>query len=138
MLKNVQGTELSSVIAGAATGLEGVNAVLGQLRQTLGDVNNGKGTFGMMLKDPRLYEQLANASENLQNLTQEMGKGNGSLGIIVRNPELYHNLVEVSAKTKELVNKLDTGSLARLSDDKAFYENLHDVSINLKDITPIT
>ena len=36
------------------------------------------------------------------------------------------------------MNKLDTGSLARLSDDKAFYENLRDVSINLKDITQST
>ncbi len=136
-LKNVQGTQLSSVIAGAASGLEGVNAVLGQLRQTLGDVNNGKGTFGLMLKDPRLYEQLAKASENLQNLTQELGKGNG-VGKLVRDPEFYNNLVEVSAKTKELVSKLDTGSLAKISDDKAFYENLRDVSVNLKDITQST
>jgi phospholipid/cholesterol/gamma-HCH transport system substrate-binding protein len=138
VLNNVQGTQLSSVIAGAASGLEGVNAVLGQLKLTLGDVNNGKGTFGMMLKDPRLYDQLAKASENLQNLTQELGKGNGSFGKLVRDPEFYNNLVEVSAKTKELMNKLDTGSFARLSDDKAFYENLRDVSVNLKDITQST
>ena len=72
--------------------------MLGAQRRTLGDVNNGKGTFGMMLKGEGFYEQLANASENLQNLTQEMGKGNGSLGMIVRNPELYQNLVEVSAE----------------------------------------
>jgi phospholipid/cholesterol/gamma-HCH transport system substrate-binding protein len=131
-------TAFASVMAGAASGLEGVNAVLGQLRLTLADVNNGKGTFGLMLKDPRLYERLADAAQNLQNMTQELGKGNGSLGMLVRNPELYQNLVEVSAKTKELVNKLDTGSMARLSDDKAFYQNLHDVSVNLKDITDST
>jgi len=137
-LNNIQGTQLSSVIAGAASGLEGVNAVLGQLKLVLGNVNNGQGTLGLMLKDPRLYEQLASASENLQNLTQDLGKGNGSLGKLVRDPDLYKNLVEVSAKTKELVSRLNTGSFARISDDKAFYENLRDVSVNLKDITQST
>ncbi len=135
VLKNIQQAQLSSVMAGAASGLESVNAVLGQLREMLGEVNNGKGTFGMMLKDPRLYERLASASESLQNLTENLGKGKGSLGRIVRDPELYNNLVEVSSKTKELVDNLNTGSLAKLSEDKAFYENLRDVSVNLKEIT---
>ena len=135
VLKNVQQTRLSSVITGAASGLESINAVLGQLRQMLGEVNNGKGTFGLMLKDPRLYERLASASESLQSLTQSAGKGKGSLGRLVNNPKLYNNLVDVSEKTKELVDNLDTGSLARLSKDESFYKNLRDVSLNLKDVS---
>ncbi len=135
VLKNVQQSRLSSVMAGAASGLESINAVLGQLREMLGEVNNGKGTFGLMLKDPRLYERLAAASASLQDLTRSAGKGKGSLGQLVNNPELYNNLVDVSAKTKELVNNLDTGSFARLSEDESFYKNLSDVSVNLKDVS---
>ncbi len=32
-------------------------------------------------------------------------------------------------------NKLNNGSLAKLSEDKALYSNLHDVSANLKDVS---
>jgi len=128
-------TQINRVISGASTGLEGLNTVLGQVKDMLGDVSAGQGTAGKLFTDAALYNELRDAATSIDTVATELQGGKGSLGKLVREPELYNNLLNVSAKAKDLLTKLDTGSIARLSEDKTFYENLKDVSVNLKDVT---
>jgi len=128
-------TQLNRVLSNAGTGIESLNTVLAQLKGMLGGVSNGKGTAGMLLKDPRLYNELNDAATSIDEMARKLHKGKGSIGRLINEPELYENLLDVSAKAKEVVNKLNTGSLAKISEDKEFYTNLHDISANLKDVS---
>jgi len=128
-------TQINRVLSGASTGIEGLNVVIGQLKDVLGSVSEGHGTVGLLLKDPRLYNDLERSAAQIDEIARSLGKAEGSMGKFIKNPELYNNLEDVSIKLKELISRLNQGSLVKLSDDKAFYENLRDVSANLKDVT---
>ncbi|MGA2193306.1 MAG: MlaD family protein [Nitrospirota bacterium] len=128
-------TQLANVLAGASSGLEGLNVVLGQLKIILGTVSSGQGTAGLLLKDPRLYQQLNNSAAGLESVVNDLKKGKGSAGKLIEDPEVYQNLADVSRKARELVAKLDSGSFAELSEDKDFYLNLKTVSENLRDLS---
>ena len=134
-LKEVPEAQLSTVISGAATGVDGLNVVIGQLKEVMGDVSKGKGTAGMLLKDPRLYEELNSSAETLHSIAAGLKEGKGTAGKFIKDPKLYDNLLDVSNKVGELVVKLNKGSFVKISEDKEFYENLHNVSVNLKDVS---
>ena len=126
---------LNKVLTGSNTGIEGLNAVLREMRSMLEEMNQGHGTMGMLIKDPELYQQLTRSAAEIEKEAAALRQSKGSLGKLVNDPELYNNLLQVSAKAKEVVDKLNTGSIARLSEDKEFYQNLHDVSENLREVS---
>lgn len=128
-------TQVNRVLSGATTTLEGLNTVLGQLKDILGEVTKGQGSAGLFLKDPRLYNDLEGSAAQIEGLARDLRAAHGSMGKFMEDPRLYDNLVQVSAKTRDLVDRLGHGSLAKLSGDKAFYENLRQVSANLKDLS---
>ncbi len=134
-LKSEGEMPLNKVLSGAKSGLEGLNLVLAELRTTLKDINSGQGTVGMLIKDPELYQQLTKTAAEIEKEAATLRQSKGSLGKLVNDPRLYNNLLQVSAKAKEVADKLGTGSFARLSDDKEFYQNLHDASENLKEVS---
>jgi len=131
----VQETQFTNVIASASTGLEGLNVVVGRLRDILGDVNKGNGTAGLLLKDPRLYNQLVRSASELNDIARDVKSGRGSAGRLLQDPRLYENLVAVSEKADRLVGRLDRGNLTRISEDDELYKNLKDVAANLKDVS---
>ncbi|MBI5695329.1 MAG: MCE family protein [Nitrospirae bacterium] len=134
-LSGYEETQINKVLAGASTGIEGLNTVMGQLRDVMQEIGRGEGTAGLLIKDPKLYRELTDAAENIDVMAKNLRSGKGSLGKLVNETELYDNLVAVSEKTRIVAEKLSTGSLVKLSDDQEFYQNLHDVSGDLKDVT---
>lgn len=134
-LKNVQEAQLSGVMSSAATGLEGLNVVMGQLKEVMGGLSNGEGTAGMLLKDPSLYNELNSSAETLHSVATDLKEGKGTAGKFMKDPQLYDNLNDVSNKAGQLVDRLNKGSLVRLSEDRTLYDNLHDVSTNLKEVS---
>lgn len=135
VLREIKESQFTNVLSGASSGLEALNVVLGQLKDILGDVTNGAGTAGKLLKDPELYNQLRDSAENIQRVAASLRDGKGSAGKLVNDPQLYNNLLDVSSKTRELIDRLNRGSLIKLSEDKTFYDNLSEISTNLKDVS---
>lgn len=134
-LKDVQEAQLAGVLSGAATGLEGLNVVVGQLKEIMGDITHGEGTAGLLLKDPTLYNELNRSAASLQEVTAALKGGKGTAGKFLNDPQLYDNLIDVSNKAGQLVDRLNKGSLMKMSEDKELYSNLHDVSANLKEVS---
>ncbi|MDD1750176.1 MAG: MlaD family protein [Methanothrix sp.] len=134
-LMEVSEAQFAGVLAGAATGLEGFNVVVGQLKQVMDDLARGEGTAGLLLKDPSLYNELNSSAVSLQAITADLKGGKGTAGKFLNDPKLYDNLNDVSNKAVLLVDKLNKGSLMKMSEDKTFYDNLHAVSVNLKDVS---
>jgi len=129
--RNMPTPEFSNVLNKASSGIDGLNSVIDQLRVVVADVNQGRGTVGLMLKDPKLYHDLDKAVKDIDSVAEKLQNPDGSFGRLINEPELYENLLEVSDKAKQVADKLNTGSLAMLSEDPQFYKNLMDISDNL-------
>jgi len=130
-VKNMPSSAMKNVLAGATTGLEGLNAVMGQLQIILEEVAKGRGTMGHLMKDEKLYEDLSSAITNIEDITLEMSRNKGSLGKLIHDPELYDNLNEMTDKLNDLAGKLDRGSFAMLSEDDEFYRDMLSLADNL-------
>ena len=50
----------------------GLRTTLGELNRTVARINEGKGTVGRLMNDPRLYESLETASANLAALLEDL------------------------------------------------------------------
>ncbi len=50
----------------------GLRTTLGELNETVARINDGKGTMGKLMNDPRLYESLETASANLASLLEDL------------------------------------------------------------------
>jgi len=129
--KNMPAPEFSNVLSRASTGIESLNSVIDQLKVVVEDVNQGRGTVGLMLKDPKLYHDLDKAIKDIDRIAEKLQNPDGSFGKLINEPELYDNLLEVADKARQVADKLNTGSLAMLSEDPQFYKNLRDISDNL-------
>jgi phospholipid/cholesterol/gamma-HCH transport system substrate-binding protein len=126
---------MQNVLAGATTGLEGLNVVMGQLRIILDDVAKGQGTVGHLLKDEKLYKDLSSAITNIEDITMEMSQNKGALGKLIHDPALYNNLNDVARKTNELAGKLNEGSFIKLSENEAFYTDMSSLAQNLNGLS---
>ncbi|HEY3346872.1 MAG TPA: MlaD family protein [Nitrospirota bacterium] len=134
-IRDVRDSQLNAVISGASSGIEGLNVVMGQLKDILGEVSEGNGTAGMLLRDEELYDRLKESAASIQAVTNDIKTGKGSAGRFVQDPALFDNLVDVSAKARVLVDKLNNGSIAKFSQDREFYDNLLEVSRSMKEVS---
>ncbi len=123
--------EMANVLAKAGTGIDSLNAVIDQLRIIMGEVVEGDGTLGMLLRDPDLYRDIDRAVKEIEAIAANLHDSRGSFGKLVNEPDLYDNLLDVSAKARLVAENLNSGSLAKLSEDDEFYKNLREISDNL-------
>jgi len=134
-VKDMPYSAMTNVLAGASSGLEGLNAVMAQLRIILDEIANGRGTVGHLFKDEKLYEDLSKAINNIEDITMEMSRKEGSLGMLIHDPELYNNLNDMTDKLNDLAGKLDQGSFAMLSEDDEFYRDMLSLADNLNEFS---
>ncbi len=61
-----------SSLKGLETTLEKTNTTLKSLNETIAGINSGEGSIGKLVKDEEFYENLNNASKNLDKLLEDM------------------------------------------------------------------
>lgn len=69
---------------------EKLTATISELDTLLAEINSGEGSIGKLVKDPKLYDNLTQASENLSVLLADLKKYPGRyvhLSVFGRNPE---------------------------------------------------
>jgi len=134
-VRGMPSSAMKNVLAGATTGLEGLNMVMAQLKVILEEVANGRGTVGHLVKDEALYDNLSKAVKNIEDVTMELSRNKGTLGKMLHEPGLYDNLNEVATKLNDLASKLDEGSFAKLSEDDKFYNDMSSLADNLNSLS---
>ncbi len=83
-------------------------------------LEKGEGTFGKLLVDPTLYN-------NLEFITGKISKGEGTLGKLLVNDSLYNNLEGFTTK----LNKGD-GTIGQLLNNDSIYKNFEAFSEDLR------
>jgi len=92
-----------------------------QLKEILGKINQGQGSLGMILNDPKLYHETTATMSSARKMFADMGQGKGALGTLIYDPKFKAQmeqsmgsikdglapLPEISKKLDELMSKLN-------------------------------
>jgi phospholipid/cholesterol/gamma-HCH transport system substrate-binding protein len=92
-----------------------------QLKEILGKINQGQGSLGMILNDPKLYHETTATMSSARKVFADMGQSKGALGTLIYDPKFKAQmeqsmgsikdglapLPEISKKLDELMSKLN-------------------------------
>jgi phospholipid/cholesterol/gamma-HCH transport system substrate-binding protein len=100
-----------------------VNRITADVRDLIGDVRGGRGTFGKLFTDPGLYNRAQGVVADLQSLTQRAADGEGTLGKLMVSEELYDQLRDVADTLTAAADQVRAGkgTLGALIYDDKFY-----------------
>ncbi len=109
--------------------------VLARLDSALDDIDKGKGTLGMLLKDATLYDELTGTATEMRSAVVEMRKGQGLIGSVSQD------LAKSAAKLTQVLTRVDTalqdidngkGTVGKLLKDPALYVELLGAVIDMR------
>ncbi|OFV93640.1 MAG: hypothetical protein A3G76_06130 [Acidobacteria bacterium RIFCSPLOWO2_12_FULL_65_11] len=111
---------------------QGVSEITGLLQ----DVRAGRGTFGRLMTDDRLYEELQQFVSAAGELTRGIQQGRGTLGRLVNDPRAANALEGALRNVETLTSQLNAGegSLGKLLKDDSFSRSLTGATSNLQEL----
>jgi len=124
-----------------------VDETMSGLKLMVKDVESGKGTLGLLVKDETLYNDAREAVNVLKTISADINQGKGTLGKFVKDEALYDETKATMANIKDLTDgiKKGEGTLGRLAkDDSLFIETekaakkVQKAAEGIQEMTPIT
>ena len=73
------------------------------LSDVSGRLSQKQGTFGKIIDDPALYNNLSSTLAHLDSISAKMNRGEGSAGLLVNDTALYAKTVDLLARVNNLV-----------------------------------
>jgi len=75
----------------------------------VGDVEQGKGTLGQLVKDDTLYNDAKDLVASLKAVSKDMEEGKGTLGKLAKDESLYLDAKETMANIRQLTDGVNKG-----------------------------
>jgi phospholipid/cholesterol/gamma-HCH transport system substrate-binding protein len=117
------------------------------LKNIVKDVEDGKGTLGLLVKDDKLYKDATETVASLKTITADIEQGKGTLGKLAKDDGLYLDAKETMKNVRDITDgiKKGEGSLGKLTkDDKLYVEaekslkKIQKAAEAIQEQTPIT
>ncbi|MCX7856639.1 MAG: MlaD family protein [Deltaproteobacteria bacterium] len=159
-LKNIRNAtgEFSEIISKNKDSITRVvsnaDEALSGLRKIVKDVEEGKGTLGLLIKDDSAYKEaraLLNegreAMGTIKNIAREVEEGKGTLGKLLKDDSMYVETRETVRYLKEIAESVNKGegTLGKLAKDETLYvetkkavKDIQRASDGIQEMTPIT
>jgi phospholipid/cholesterol/gamma-HCH transport system substrate-binding protein len=111
------------------------------------DVEQGKGTLGLLVKDDKLYNDAKDTVTSLKSITTDIEQGKGTLGMLAKDGTLYVEVKETFTNFKEITDgiKKGEGTLGKLAKDDSLYletekalKKVQKGAESLQEMAPIT
>jgi len=72
----------------------------------MAEINQGKGTLGMVAKDPQFEAKFRDTVDRLDSIMTRIDNGQGTIGQLVVNPSLYNNADAMITESRNLVTRI--------------------------------
>lgn len=117
------------------------------LRNIVKNVEDGKGTLGLLVKDDKLYRDATETVASLKSIAEDIEQGRGTLGKLAKDDALYVDAKETVKNVREITDgiKKGEGTLGKLTkDDKLYVEaekslkKIQKAAEGIQEQTPIT
>lgn len=157
VIRGASQVNIEEVMQSGAASVQKVNEFIEKITDLVTKIEKGEGTAAKFLKDPSVYDNLNEAAESVSLMAREIRSGKGTLGRLVTDSSLYDQLQSAASSAQDFSRKLNEGSdkllasassideftkklnsgsgtLTRLLEDPALYENLNGASEELSAI----
>jgi phospholipid/cholesterol/gamma-HCH transport system substrate-binding protein len=126
-LKTLETPTLTDVVKASQGTIESLNVILAKMNTIVDNLESGKGSIGMLINNPDLYNKANATVDELQKLARNLNEGKGSVGKLITDDSLYNRLNETSGKLENIANALDAGkgTAGMLLKDDSMYKNLN-------------
>ena len=84
---------------------------LANIRETFQKINEGQGTMGLLLSDPKLYQNTLETINKAQNFIDTLNNPKGTLGMVVHDPEFRAVLRKTVKDVQVMAANLRQGSV---------------------------
>ncbi len=113
--------------------LDSAQAILVQIQNLVGQIENGQGTVGKLLVDPSLYNSVQATVLQLQQLSTSLNTRTGTIGHLINDDTLYKEASTIVARIDGITQALQKGqgSAGMLLTDRQLYDNLNQASTQL-------
>jgi phospholipid/cholesterol/gamma-HCH transport system substrate-binding protein len=110
---------------------------VGQVENIVRKIDQGDGTLGRLVNDPRLYDDIQFIAGDLKIILDRLEKGEGTLGRLLTDPSLYDEANSTVANLRIISDRVreGKGSVGRLFADEGLYDNASDALANIRDIS---
>jgi phospholipid/cholesterol/gamma-HCH transport system substrate-binding protein len=124
-LPTTETPSLTDVIKASQGTIEQLNTILAKVNTLADNLLSNKGSIGLLLNSPDLYNRANDAVTHLQQLLDGVASGKGSLGKLVTDDDLYNRVDSTVKNLQELSQQLNSGegSIGKLVKDPALYNN---------------
>lgn len=135
-LQTTETPNLTDVIKSSQGTIEQLNTILAKVDNLVDALNSGKGSIGMLINDPTLYNRAISALNEIQGLVDQISNGKGSIGKLIADDTLYNRANATVGKLEDMANDLDSGkgSIGKLLKDDTLYNNLRESTQNLNEL----
>ena len=107
----------------------GLSKAIDQVQEIVTKINQGKGTVGLIVNDPKLYRETTETMAAARKVFAELEQGKGALGALIKDPEFKAQMVKTMGNLETT-----TGNLSRSSADlKEALARLPEISKKLDD-----
>jgi phospholipid/cholesterol/gamma-HCH transport system substrate-binding protein len=113
-----------------------VNDSIGKLDSIVSDLQAGKGSAGVILKDPTVANNLNQSLAHLNSILADADAGKGGLGLLVKDPVFAKNLNDSLTQVDTLFAGINAGkgTIGKLATDQAAYTNLNTLLTSSTDL----
>lgn len=127
---------LQDVIKASQGTIEQLNTILTKVNKLADNLLNNKGSIGLLLNTPDLYNKANSAVTHLNQLLDGVTSGKGSIGKFVTDDELYNRVNDTTAKLQDLVTQINKGqgSVGKLIKDPSLYNNANETMAKLNSL----
>jgi phospholipid/cholesterol/gamma-HCH transport system substrate-binding protein len=111
------------------------------------DVEQGKGTLGLLIKDETLYKDAKDTVASFKVISTDIEQGKGTIGKLVKDEAIYNDAKDAVNNIKEITAGIQKGegSLGKLAKDDTFYNDagkavkkIGKAADGITEMTPIT
>ena len=84
----------------------GMTKIFDQLNEIFSKVNQGQGTLGLIVNDPKLYHETTATMSSARKVFADVGQGKGALGALVHDPKFKAQMEQAMGSIKEGLARL--------------------------------
>ncbi|MBI4470539.1 MAG: MCE family protein [Acidobacteria bacterium] len=133
LLRSSETGNIRKIISGVDPLIGNLADTLEQLKSVTNKINEGKGTLGQLINNPRVYQDLDSAVLAARDLLERVRAGDGTAGRIINDPGLYEDARKLVQRLESVSKAIEEGpgTLSRLIHEPELYDRLSQASDRL-------
>ena len=118
--------EINDVVQTSQASIAKITDFISKLEEILKNIRHDKGSVSKFFRDPSVYDNLKETTDELKALAGKAGHGEGTVARLLNEDEVYVDLASSVEDIKLFAETLkgSEGTLNKLIEDKKLYENI--------------